>query len=536
MMERQSEQEARARLRIGTVIKGKYRLDELLGIGGMAAVYRATHRNQAELAIKMLHPELSTYEDFRSRFLREGYAANSVKHPNAVLIMDDDVTDDGAAFLVMELLRGMSVDAVRKIGGGRMPAFEASGVGIQVLDVFRAAHEKGIIHRDIKPANLFVTHDGTVKVLDFGIARARDEAAGAEVTGSGVLLGTPAYMAPEQALALTADIDARTDIYSIGATLYTLMSGKAVHVADNPTRALVSAASEKAKSLKEVAPLVHDAVVAVVDRALAFERDDRWPDARSMQRALVDACKTAYSRTPSKGALARFVSPPDADLASTRPDEPHGPQREAPVIIVTKPPPPPAPAAPTPSLAAALVAAALREEPVAPSETSEPPSGEQAEPLRPTQPAVAPLPVATTTTAEPVSSSASPAQLAAPEGRPSRRWVGVAIAAGVLALGGIAASRGLRSHTSATNTTVAAPPSEANPSTATPTATANPTATPTATATPTLDGAETTSSSPNPTASASSSRRAPSAPKRPDCSPNFVYDKDGNKHFKPECF
>src|SRR5580692_5858163 len=232
---RQSDLEKRALTRLGTVLRGKYRLDGLLGIGGMAAVYRATHRNQAELAIKMLHPELSLYQDFKNRFLREGYAANSVKHPSVVLVVDDDVTEDGAAFLVMELLRGVSVDALRK-ARGRLPALEAAEVGIQVLDVLRAAHEKGIVHRDIKPANLFVTHDGTVKVLDFGIARARDEASPDEqATGTGVLLGTPAFMAPEQANAKPSEIDARTDLWAMGATLFTLLSGKPVHPAENPT-------------------------------------------------------------------------------------------------------------------------------------------------------------------------------------------------------------------------------------------------------------------------------------------------------------
>src|ERR1700742_3687338 len=102
--------EERAQRRIGQVLRGKYRLDRVLGGGGMAAVYKATHRNQAEFAIKMLHPELSLNEDIRSRFLREGYAANSVKHPGAVLVVDDDVGDDGAAFLVMELLDGRACE------------------------------------------------------------------------------------------------------------------------------------------------------------------------------------------------------------------------------------------------------------------------------------------------------------------------------------------------------------------------------------------------------------------------------------------
>src|SRR5580698_4303989 len=101
---------SRAQGRVGTVLRGKYRIDRVLGVGGMAVVYKATHRNQAEFAVKMLHPELSIRDDIRSRFLREGYAANSVKHPGAVLVVDDDVAEDGSAFLVMELLDGIGCE------------------------------------------------------------------------------------------------------------------------------------------------------------------------------------------------------------------------------------------------------------------------------------------------------------------------------------------------------------------------------------------------------------------------------------------
>jgi serine/threonine protein kinase len=160
--------------RLGTVLRGKYHLEALLGIGGMAAVYKATHRNQAEYAIKMLLPEYAANEELRARFLREGYAANSVKHPGAVRVVDDDVAEDGTAFLVLELLRGLACDELCAACGGRLPAEAACAIGLQALDVLDAAHAHGIIHRDIKPANLFVLRNGAIKVLDFGIARARE--------------------------------------------------------------------------------------------------------------------------------------------------------------------------------------------------------------------------------------------------------------------------------------------------------------------------------------------------------------------------
>src|SRR5580692_8729612 len=116
--------EERANGRLGTVLRGKYRLDRVLGVGGMAVVYKATHRNQAEFAIKMLHPELSLNQDVRTRFLREGYAANSVKHPGAVRVVDDDIAEDGAAFLVMELLDGEGVEALWERANHRVPPRE----------------------------------------------------------------------------------------------------------------------------------------------------------------------------------------------------------------------------------------------------------------------------------------------------------------------------------------------------------------------------------------------------------------------------
>src|ERR1700728_103734 len=121
--------------RIGTVLRGKYRLDRVIGTGGMAVVYKATHRNHAEFAVKMLHPQLSVREDIRSRFVREGYAANAVKHPGAVLVVDDDVAEDGAAFLVMELLDGISCEQLWGSVGRMVSAEIASAIAIQVLAV-----------------------------------------------------------------------------------------------------------------------------------------------------------------------------------------------------------------------------------------------------------------------------------------------------------------------------------------------------------------------------------------------------------------
>src|SRR5258708_37858653 len=141
--------EERARLRLGQVLRGKYRLDRVLGVGGMAVVYKAIHRNQAEVAIKMLHPELSLSEDIRNRFLREGYAANSVKHPGVVRIVDDDVAEDGAAFLVMELLDGIACDHLTSPDGSCLFLDAACAIALELLDVLGAGPAQGAIHRDI---------------------------------------------------------------------------------------------------------------------------------------------------------------------------------------------------------------------------------------------------------------------------------------------------------------------------------------------------------------------------------------------------
>jgi serine/threonine-protein kinase len=296
--------EERTNGRVGATLKGKYRIDRVLGVGGMAVVYVATHRNQKQFALKMLHPELSAREEIRQRFLREGYAANSVKHPGAVAVLDDDTAEDGAAFLVMELLEGAPVEALWEKQRSRMPAAQVLAIGYHVLDVLAAAHAKGIIHRDIKPANLFLTVDGQLKVLDFGIARVRDLASSdASATGTGVVLGTPAFMSPEQAVANPAEIDARTDLWAVGATMFTLLTGRNVHEADTLPQLYVKLATSQAQSLRDVAPDAPLPLVAVVDRALLLDPNGRWKSAEEMRDACRDAHLAVSGRVVSRESL-----------------------------------------------------------------------------------------------------------------------------------------------------------------------------------------------------------------------------------------
>lgn len=301
-----SEVERRAERRLGSIV-GKYRLERVLGVGGMASVYLGVHRNGHRVAVKMLHPEISVDPDLRARFVREGYAANAIQHRGVVRVLDDDQTEDGSAFLVMELLEGETLSARCKRGDGKLLLREALVLGYQLLDVIAAAHAKGIVHRDIKPDNVFVTTDGVLKVLDFGIARLRD-ATSNHATNTGMLLGTPAFMAPEQALAQSSLIDGLTDVWAVGATMFSLLSGGIVHVGDNPQQLMVQAATQPARSLATVTQ-ASPRVVALVDRALAFDKASRWTSAAEMRDAVREAYLGEFSTNLSEAPLIALFDP-----------------------------------------------------------------------------------------------------------------------------------------------------------------------------------------------------------------------------------
>jgi serine/threonine-protein kinase len=280
-------QATRARARLGMVLQEKWKLEAVLGVGGMAAVYAATHRNGKRVAVKMLHAELGHDDELKKRFLQEGYAANTIQHDGAVSVLDDDTAPDGSAFIVMELLEGETVDQRWERASRKMPLPEVLAMADQLLSVLAAAHTKNVVHRDIKPENLFLTKTGVLKVLDFGIARVHEaQQARAESTRVGVVMGTPAFMAPEQARARWDEVDGRTDLWAVGATMFTLISGRYVHEGTSGNEQLILSATTPAVPLASVAADVPGPVAAIVDRALAFERDRRWPDAATMQQAV----------------------------------------------------------------------------------------------------------------------------------------------------------------------------------------------------------------------------------------------------------
>jgi serine/threonine protein kinase len=262
----------------------KWTLERLIDVGGMAAVYEARHRNGNRVAIKLLHPEYAQHAEVKERFLREGYVANKVDHPGAVSVLDDDVTEDGGAFLVMELLDGESLEA-RLRRTETLTPLETFYAADQLLEVLAAAHAHGIVHRDIKPGNVFITRQGVIKLLDFGLARAR-EAGSLAGTRDGVILGTAAFMPPEQARGKMADIDARSDLWAVGALMFTSLTGQFVHLGDTPFERLVATSQKEARSLATVLPTLPSQLVAVVDKALAFDRARRFADATAMRQAV----------------------------------------------------------------------------------------------------------------------------------------------------------------------------------------------------------------------------------------------------------
>ena len=277
---------ASARDRLGQTLGGKYVLEDVLGVGGTAVVYLARRQDGSVVALKMLHDYLGASEEVCRRFMREAYVANRLDHPGTVRVLDDGTTADGVSYLVLEKLEGESVEERRLRFGGQLPLEEVIVIADQLLAVLEVAHTKHVIHRDIKPSNLFIDDELRLKVLDFGIARIVDDVGSATSTKTGQMVGTPAFMPPEQALSRPRDVDARTDLWAVGATIFTLLSGHHVHLAESSSEHLVKAATVPARSLAKALPGVPANVEAFVAKALAFSKDDRWPDARTMREAL----------------------------------------------------------------------------------------------------------------------------------------------------------------------------------------------------------------------------------------------------------
>lgn len=280
---------------IGRTLLGKWAVEGLIGAGGTATVFRGRHRNGHRAALKVLHPHLATHGRSRERFLREGRLANLVDHPGIIKVLDDFVTDDGMAVLVLELVQGKTLATLAKEAGGVLPASEVVDAATQVLEILAAAHDVNVIHRDVKPENVLRLRDGRCKLADFGLAALSCELGA--LTGMNAVLGTPGFISPEQARGATLEIDARTDIWSVGAMMFTLLTGRLLH-ATASNNLVFAAATEAVPPVLSLEPGMHPQLAQIIDRALQMDRGRRWPNSRVMLTALRLVDVPIFDRSP----------------------------------------------------------------------------------------------------------------------------------------------------------------------------------------------------------------------------------------------
>ncbi|WP_369386446.1 protein kinase [Streptomyces sp. CG1] len=284
------------------VLSDRYELVEKLGQGGMGTVHRGVDRQlRRTVAVKLLSSELAHDPQSRARFRREAHAAAALNHPAVATIHDvgeEPYADGPRPYLVMEYVQGATL--AETLRDGPLPVAEAINVACAVLDALRHSHERGIVHRDIKPSNIMLTGPDTVKVLDFGIAKAFTEAA-TRITGSGAAIGTPAYLSPEQISG--AEIDHRADLYAMGCLLHELLTGQTPFRGDSPFAVMHQHLYAEPEPVTRFRPQVPPAVESVILRALSKDPAERFADAGQMRAALVDALTQASMPTARAATL-----------------------------------------------------------------------------------------------------------------------------------------------------------------------------------------------------------------------------------------
>ena len=290
----------------GQVIDGKYRITRVLGAGGMGAVYEGENvRIGRKVAIKVLHAEAAHAPDLRRRFEREARVAAKIGSHNICDVIDLGDLPDGHAYLVMEYLEGETLEDIlnREV---RVRAHFIAPLAMQLLDGLSAMHGANIIHRDMKPANVFVTTNGVVKILDFGISKFQVQAdAMTQNTQTGALMGTPLYMSPEQSRG-ARDVDGRSDIYCVGVILYRALSGGHCFEADNLPQLLFKTALEEPIPLRpHLLDQADEPFVAIVERAMAKQPADRYATAREMRDAIETWVRECHPEVPLPVAPAR---------------------------------------------------------------------------------------------------------------------------------------------------------------------------------------------------------------------------------------
>jgi serine/threonine-protein kinase len=252
-----------------------YKLEKKLGAGSMGTVYKARQLSlDREVAIKILSPHLARKADYVERFLREARAVARLNHPNVISGIDAGESE-GVRYFVMEYASGLTIGELLKRGGA-MDEGRTRRIAKQIARALEHAHQAGLVHRDVKPDNILITKDGVAKLCDLGLAKDRPE--------GGRSLGTPAYIAPEQAEGVV-DVDIRADLYSFGCTLFHMLAGR-VPFEGSAKVAMVKHLTEAPPSLKELDPSLSDGIVAVVERLMAKDPDDRYPTPRDLSTAL----------------------------------------------------------------------------------------------------------------------------------------------------------------------------------------------------------------------------------------------------------
>lgn len=307
-------------LLVGSSVLGKYHIDRLIGRGGMGAVFQATNASIGKrVALKFLGVETSKDADAAVRFQREAEAASLAESPHIVQIFDSGRSEHGLPFLVMELLTGEDLRA-RLRREGRLDVEAAVRIAVQVLKALRQAHAAGIVHRDLKPDNVFLCRrddePAFVKLVDFGISKLQQRPGVDTLTHKGAVLGTAFYMSPEQAQSFP-DIDGRTDLFSLGAILYEMLSGEPPHSAPTYEAVLIAICTRDAADVRSKAPEVPEKLARVIARALKRERSERYQNAVDMLDDL-DAVQRASRAlaTKTRSSAGVWAAAP----ASTQPE------------------------------------------------------------------------------------------------------------------------------------------------------------------------------------------------------------------------
>jgi len=300
----------------GRTLAGKYRIEELIKTGGMGSVYRGKHvLMDKTVAIKVLRPALAGDDTVVARFSREAKAASKISHPHAVSVTDFGEAENGVVFLVMEYLDGRTLKEVI-VSEGRLSLDRTVNIVRQVAGALDAAHAQGVIHRDLKSENIMlVQHDGDewAKVLDFGIAKICQPhgAVESEITHANLVVGTPQYMSPEQC-SQSGDLDARSDVYSLGIILYEMLAGRVPFAGESATVIMMKQVQDPAPSVLSSRPKLPRTVEDVVKRALAKQPIDRYQSAGELSSDLMKAASVESASDPALAALAVAQTVPNA--------------------------------------------------------------------------------------------------------------------------------------------------------------------------------------------------------------------------------